>query len=156
MRTIEPVEYLLHLSTGEDITVAELDPESVPSLTDPIVVHLADAVLSRCTKAPRAAIEDAKNGLPESLEPFLRTPPAGCLLAMASPICAEIRQCAISDPAKCTTRRRTKRGGPDFPMCWTFSVPEGGTEQQRSEARGLADTVVDAWRWGRHVLIADG
>ncbi len=62
MRTVEPVEYLLHLSTGEDITVAELDPESVPSLTDPVVVFLADAVLSRCTRAPRSAIEDAKGG----------------------------------------------------------------------------------------------
>lgn len=155
MRTVEFVEYVLSLSTGEEITVSELDPESIPSLTDPVVVRLADAVLSRCTRAPRDAIEDAKSGLPESLEAFLGTPPFGCLLKLSLPVCAELKHCVISDPVRCSTRHRTKRG-PDFPMCWTFSVPTGGTPEQSAQARDLADSIVSAWRDGRHVVIADG
>lgn len=156
MRTVEFVEYNLQLSTGEAISVSELDPESTPSLTDPVVVRLADAVLSRCTRAPRAAVEDAKSGLPESLEAYIRTPPAGCLLKLSLPVCAELRFCVISDPVRCSTKHRTKRGGPGFPMCWTSAVPDGGTEGQRSQARDLADSIVSAWRDGRHVVIADG
>jgi hypothetical protein len=156
VRTVEFVEYNLSLSTGEEITVSELDPESIPSLTDPVVVRLADAVLSRCTRAPRDALEDAKSGLPESLEAHLGTPPGGCLLKVSSPVCAELKFCVISDPVRCSTRHRAKRGGPDFPMCWTFSVPSGGTPEQSSQARDLADSIVSAWRDGRHVVIADG
>jgi hypothetical protein len=155
VRTVEFVEYNLSLSTGEDIRVSELDPESIPSLTDPVVVRLADAVLSRCTRAPRSAVEDAKSGLPESLEAHLGSPPAGCLLRVSVPVCAELKFCVISDPVRCSTRHRTKRG-PGFPMCWTFSVPEGGTGPQRSQAQDLADSIVSAWRDGRHVVIADG
>lgn len=153
MRTVEFVEYNLSLSTDEEITVSELDPESIPSLSDPVVALLADAVLSRCTRAPRDAVEDAKSGLPESLEAHLGTPPAGCLLKVSVPVCAELKLCVISDPVRCSTRHRTKRGGAAFPMCWTFSVPPGGTPEQSSQARDLADSVVSAWRDGRHVLV---
>ncbi len=155
MRTVELVEYRLLLSTGEEILVSELDPESIPSLTDPVVVRLADAVLSRCTRAPRDAIEDAKSGLPESLEAHIRTPPVGCLIRLSIPVCAELRFCVISDPVRCSTRHTTKKG-PDFPMCWTFDVPKGGTPEQSSRAKDLADSIVSAWRDGRLVVIADG
>jgi len=156
VRTVEFVEYTLSLSTGEEITVSELDPESIPCLTDPVVVRLADAVLSRCTRAPRDAIEDAKSGLPESLEAYVRTPPVGCLAKLSIPVCAELKFCVISDPVRCSTRHRSKRGGPDFPMCWTFAVPSGGTPEQSSQARDLADSIVSAWRDNRLVVIADG
>ena len=155
MRTVEFVEYRLSLSTGEEITVSELDPESVPSLTDPVVILLADKVLSRCTRAPRAAIEDAKSGLPESLEPFLGTPPRGCLVRLAM-VCAELRHCAVSGAKKCSTASQTRKGAADFPMCWTFDVPAGGTREQSAAAKDLVDSVVLAWRDGRHVVIADG
>ncbi len=154
-RTVELVEYNLSLSTGEEIQVSELDPESVPSLTDPVVVRLADAVLSRCTRSPRVALEDAKSGLPESLEAYLGTPPSGCLLKVSTPVCAELRFCAMSNPTKCSTRNVARRRA-IFPMCWTCSLPDGGTEEQRSQARDLSDSIVSAWRDGRHVVIADG
>jgi hypothetical protein len=147
------VEYVLRLSTGEDILVSELDPESVPLLADPEVARLAGAVLSLCARAPRTALEDAKSGLPEALEPYLGTPPAGCLLKMSVPLCSEVRHCVISDSVKCSTHHRMKRG-PAFPMCWTFAVPLGGTPAQSSRARDLSDSIVSAWRDGRHVIVA--
>jgi len=156
VRSVELVEYVLHLSTGEEILVSELDPESVPVLRDPEVVRLADAVLSRCTVAPRWAIEDAKSGLPESLEPFLRTPPHGCLLRLSRPLCAEMRTCVLADRSRCSTVRTERRGLPGFPLCWTFDVPQFPDGERSSSARDLADSVVLAWRDGRHVLIADG
>ncbi len=156
MRTVELVEYVLRLSTGEEILASELDPESVPVLQDPVVVLLADAVLSRCTRAPRWAIEDAKSGFPESLEPLLRTPPAGCLLRMSRPVCAEMKTCVLADRDRCSTVRAGKRGLPGFPLCWTFDVPDSKDAVRASAARDLADSIVLAWRDGRHVLIADG
>ena len=59
MRSVEFVEYSLRLSTDEDILVSELDPASVPCLWDNEVLTLAAPFLAICTRAPRAAVEDA-------------------------------------------------------------------------------------------------
>jgi hypothetical protein len=151
--SVEFIEYPLGLSSGEDILVSELDQGRHPPLVDPVVAALADPALSRCSRVSRDALEDAKNGYTEGLESQLRTPPRGCLLMMARPECAEVKVCATADPGRCTARY-SERGRPAFPHCWTFRVEGPGTEEQRSYARDLVDSVVDAWRSGRVVVIA--
>ena len=152
MRAVEFVEYSLRLSTGEDILVSELDPASVPCMWDNGVLFLAASFLALCTQAPRAAIEDAKSGLPESLEPFLGTPPAGCLLRAPTSVCAELRFCAISDRTKCSTTYFIRKK-PAFPMCWTADLLKASTPEVGSQSRDLVDSIVSAWRDGRHVVI---
>lgn len=152
MRSVEFVEYSLRLSTDEDILVSELDPASVPCLWDNEVLTLAAPFLAICTRAPRAAVEDAKSGLPESLEPFLGTPPAGCLLKAPSPVCAELRFCAISDRTKCSTAYFVRKK-PAFPLCWTADLLKARTPEKGSQARDLVDSIVSAWRDGRHVVL---
>ncbi len=153
MYSVELVEYFLPLSNGESLLVSELDPGRHPPLADPVVASLADAALSRCSRVTRAALEDAKNGYTEGLESQLRTPPLGCLLMMARPECAEIPTCATADRRRCTSRYAEK-GRPAFPHCWTSTVGVAGTAEQVSYARDLVDSIVDAWRQGRYVVLA--
>lgn len=153
MYSVELVEYALPLSSGETILVSELDQGRHPPLSDPAVAALADAALSRCSRVTRNALEDAKNGYTEGLESQLRTPPRGCLLMMSGPECAEASTCATADRRKCSARY-AERGRPAFPYCWTSAVEGPGTAEQRFQARDLVDSIVDAWRSGRYVVIA--
>lgn len=152
MQSVEFSEYNLLLSTGEKISVSELDPESIPCLMDDAVLLAAAPFLVLCTRAPRQAVEDAKSGLPESLEAFLSTPPAGCLVKVQPHACAEVRHCVISDRTKCSTRYSLRKR-PAFPRCWTASVLSHGSPEVVSQARDLADSIVSAWRDGRHVVL---
>lgn len=155
MRTVDFLEYRIDLSTGESMDVAEVDSGLFPPLADPVVLRLSDDFLSRCTVAPRAAVEDAKSGYPEALEPFLGTPARGCLLRVSRQACADVGSCAISSRTRCLTSY-SEKGRPAFPTCWTASVPDGGTEGQAAAARSLCESVVDAWREGRTVIVVRG
>jgi len=156
MYAVEFLEYNLELSTGERIQVSELDESRYPPLSDKVVLLTAAAVVVHCTHAARDVVEDAKSGLPERLEDFIRTPPEGCLMKLESPVCSEISQCAIANRSHCTTRYRTKASGAAFPFCWTYSVKAYGSPEQKAQGQDLCDSIVDAWRGGRLVVIVRG
>lgn len=153
---IDAYDYTLNLSTGEVLLVSELDPERVGAMRNPEVLRHADPVLSLCTRASRAVLEDAKIGGTDALEDALGTPPEGCLLKLSVPVCRHVagRSCSMADAGRCTTRSRDRRG-PDFPVCWELDIPGGLTEA--SVAAGyLTSRVVSAWRELRYVIVVDG
>lgn len=150
MLSVEPVEYVIELSTGETLLVSELDPESVPALADGAVRKAAEAALSRCTVCPRDVLEDAKRGHTAPLEALLRTPPAGCLLRLRAPECREIGFCVSADRAGCSTAA----GGGSVPPCWTFRPGGDPMADPASLAASVIGTaIVHAWAAGRYVVL---
>jgi hypothetical protein len=136
---IDSVDYQLTLSTGERITVLELDPDRIPVLRDRGVLAAAAGVLRRCTFAPRPALEMAKAGFDRDLLPLLRGPDIG-LLKSERPACRLLDECSMAVVARCTLRNiRTKKD--KTPGCWEYG-PEGGlTEEVRRAAMDVGTSV---------------
>lgn len=138
------LEYSITLDTGERVDVLELDPATCDALRPGPVAEALDWILSRCTRASRAELEDAKGGWCGPLQDALGTPPLGCLLKMRDPACSLVDECGIADRARCTTRNVGKGLGL-FPVCWEPVAPRAGAD--------LAWRIVHAWKEGRWVVI---
>lgn len=141
---IIPVEYSLHLDTGERILVSEFDPELVPELADEATRLACAHVLIHATYAPRDVVEEAKRGLDARFKKALRSSGIGCLMKAARPNCALRRSCQMAAPG-CTLRNASGSGG-DFPDCWTY---EGGSPA----AEALGSAVARSWREGRYAVL---
>ena len=135
-------EYVLRLSTGEELQVSELVMAVLR--TTPEAEAEFGKIRHLCTEVTAEEIEDAKIGYDRPLLRKLRAPPSGCLLKSPSPVCALIRSCSMAKPPECTTKF-SRRGKPAFPRCWTWSEAPGASE--------VCDAVVHAWREGRHVIV---
>ena len=151
-------EYSLKLGTGETIDVAEiamgaLDAWSKQAFDDQAAGKSIAGILLLCTKVPRQAVEDAKIGYAKPLERLLRTPPAGALLKLDRPACANISDCAMADAHKCTTLFASV--SVKFPECWDYDLASGSNfTDPMAAAQEVAKTIVMAWRDGRHVVIS--
>ena len=149
MNTVIPNEYPLRLTTGEQLDVSEIDMSVLEA--EPSVLEAFSPLLALCTQLTRSELEEAKAGWDSALKVKLRSPPAGCLVRIPSPLCGEIGHCSMASRPTCTTKNLLKKGG-GFPVCWTYSLDHlDGFE--RSWAAELCDAVVHAWRQGRHVIV---
>lgn len=151
MRTITPTEYNLNLSTGETITIAELDPVHVPELEQKVALDGCASLLAKVSFIRREFLEEAKLGYDSNFLRFLRSPPHLCLVQVANPSCAlnNIRECVMASPI-CNTKQ-IKRGLGVFPECFTY-LPEIDKDPEE-HARSLGTAIVLAWRKSRHVVI---
>jgi hypothetical protein len=150
---IQSFDYRLTISTGEELQICELDPGLVSELRDAEVRTSADPWLTRCTRAPRAALEEAKRGHSGPLDRLLRTPPIGILIRNDRHLCGRVSSCSMADKKGCSTRNVDPRRGLGlFPECWSPELPDvspPGTEE-------LVSYVVRAWRDGRYVILVEG
>lgn len=153
-------EYVLHLGTGENLSVLEIDMAALDAWSrqafdDPCAKKALSSIFSLCTRVSKEAIEDAKIGWTKPLEKLLRTPPIGALLKLDKPICFNLRDCAMADPNKCTTRPACKNIS--LPECWDYDI---GTAKDFPNsmiaAQEVAKTiVVTGWSNGKYVIISE-
>jgi len=151
---IHPVDYTIDLSTGEELKIAEFDPERIPEMNDPEVIIASADVLDRCTRASREALESAKRGYDTELKSLLKTPPVGALLKISSPLCSERWSCSMYNKTECSTKNISRQGGA-FPECWeaeaniSIKFPTDIIEASRA----LRTAVVHVWRHGTYAII---
>lgn len=146
-------EYSLKLGTGETILITEVPVGAMNSsvqqaFNNPRSLEMVFSIIALCTKVPRQVLEDAKIGYTKPLENLLRTPPAGALMKLDYPVCANINDCIMATD-KCTARAGMKN-----PECWEYSPTNHDLEIDTITAKEIARTVVMAWRDGRHVIIS--
>jgi hypothetical protein len=154
MQSIQPVEYRINLHTGESIEISELDVEVVEELRMPEVLEATAEIIKLCSKMPREIVEEAKLGHSKNFTSLMKTPPVGSMMKLPSPICAMIRDCAIADKRKCTTRNISNQIG-KFPICWEFKPPKLTEDDVIPRAQSLAFAIVHAWREGRYVILVN-
>ncbi|OPZ34501.1 MAG: hypothetical protein BWY99_02509 [Synergistetes bacterium ADurb.BinA166] len=152
---IQVVDYVLLLSTGERITVVELDPARISGLSDPGVLRAAAGVLRRCTFAPRRALEDAKSRYDKELLTLLRRPDGR--VRSERPVCRLIGECAMADPGRCTlVNLKVKKDA--TPGCWEYGPPEEIpplSEEVRRAALEIGTAVGHAWLSGAYPVVVD-
>ena len=147
MQPMQLVEYKIHLSTGEIIQVAELEPLDA----SPELLAAAEPILRRCSKMPRAVIEEAKMGHTKEFESLMLTEPVGALIKFETPICREIKHCAMANRIVCTTRNVKLKAG-KFPICWEYQCSDDTPESLRMDVQAIAFAVIHAWREGNWVV----
>jgi hypothetical protein len=152
MSGIVPIEYNLHLDTGEQIMICELDQETTPTLSDPIVIEFLKNLLDRCSFVTREALEEAKLGRAKPLQNQIRSTPIGALLTITKPDCDHIKDCVMADKKKCSTRNIGKSGG-KFPQCWDYQLDSKIPPEPKAAVAAIGAVIVHAWREGRHVFI---
>jgi hypothetical protein len=154
--SVDPVEYTLHLGTGEEMLFTELDDRVIPALQDKRVVGALHGILRRCTPVTHSILQEAKLGHTKSLENLLRTPPIGSLLKLDKPICSQIGCCVMADVRRCTTNNIKGKLG-IFPDCWAYAVDIPIIEIDKAyvmmAAGEISRCVVNAWKANRYVLI---
>lgn len=151
MRTITPTDYVLSLSTGERIIIAEFDPAHIPELSMKSALDGCASLISKVSHVEREFLEEAKLGYDTNFLKRLRSPPHLCLVQVANPSCAlnDIRVCVMASPACHTKQTKNKLG--IFPECFTY-LPE--EEKDPGEhARSLGTAIILAWRKGHHAVI---
>lgn len=151
MRTIAPTEYNLSLSTGEQITIAELDPVHVPELAHPAALAGCASLLAKVSHIEREFLEEAKLGYDANFLRRLRSAPHLCLVQVANPSCAlnDLRECVMASPICHTKQIKGKLG--IFPECFTY-LPEI-EEDPEEHARSLGTAIVLAWRKGYYAVV---
>lgn len=158
-------EYSIKLGTGERISILEIDVAALDAWTSSAFKqhkarHAIAPVLKLCTMAPRQTMEDAKNGYTKPLENALRSPPDGCLMKLDKPVCANVKDCAMADAEKCTTKFNLLKN--KFPECWDYAVAGHGNngagedfDDSMAAAMEVAKAIVMAWRDGKHVIVVE-
>lgn len=136
-------EYVLKLSTGEEIQVSEL-VLSIHPISAEAAAEFA-RIRHLCTEVTHAELEDAKIGYDRPFLRKMRAGPTGCLLKNPGAVCGLIGSCSMAKPAQCTTKNVGRSKG-KFPICWTWPSSAPGSSE-------LCDAVVHAWREGRHVVV---
>lgn len=151
---IHPVEYIIDLSTGEDLQIAEFDPNRIPEMNNPDVMCASSDILDRCTKASREILEEAKHGYDSRLKPLLRTPPVGALLKFPFPLCSERLSCSMYDKTRCSTKNIFRQGGA-FPECWEAEIDPliKFSTTIIVASRALRTAIVHSWRQGMYSII---
>jgi len=141
---ILPFEYTVHLSTGESIEVAELDPGRIPALSDPIVLKILSGMTDKCTFASREIMDEVHKGYDERFKVLLKSPPLGAMQKAGPPVCRQINDCAMAVKSVCTLRNYSKKT--PLPLCWEF-------DSDNPEAVALGTVIGNAWRQGQYVII---
>lgn len=152
--TIFPVDYIIDLSTGEELKIAEFDPERIPEMKNPDILYASTDVLNLCTRISREILEEAKHGYDTRLKPLLRTPPIGALLKAPMPFCAERWSCSMYSKMECSVRNISKCGGA-FPECWEAEADKlvRLPVDILDASRALRTAVIHSWRQGMYAMI---
>lgn len=151
---MQTFEYVLTLSTGEQLKVVEIAMKALDSRCSKAFEDQAlFPILSMCTRVPSSVMNDAKIGHTKPLERLLKTPPVGALMKLDKPACLNIKDCAAAS-ADCTTQ--AVRRGKSFPECWDYDM---GLVDDFSDgmmaAREVARIVIAAWRDSAYVIISE-
>lgn len=142
-------EYLIRLSTGEDIEIAEVNMNLL-GLSDSLLQALLP-IFSICTNLSETEIEEARIGDDRAFKRKMNSQPVGSLARLADPVCSQIRNCGMADAKTCTTKNVNKRIG-KFPSCWTTETREF-VDFERLRYLEVYNSIVHAWREGRHVVV---
>lgn len=156
MRLIEPVEYVLHLNTGETIEVFELDPGRVEALQHAEITEALRPLLDLCNSVTRLAADEAKRGYSDKLESQLRTSPIAALIKIDSPRCIEFRNCPSMRVSDCVISKIVGKKRKPLPLCWEYSVNDDISGNDRVMANDLARHIVHAWDQNKYVLVIVG
>jgi hypothetical protein len=156
MKTIFPVDYIVDLSTGEELKIAEFDPERIPEMKDLDVINASSDVLDLCTRVPREILEEAKKGYDTRLKPLLRTPPVGTLLRAPMPLCNERWSCSMYNKMGCSLRNISEKGGA-FPECWEIEADKlvKLSADILDDSRALKTAIIHVWRQGAYSIIVE-
>jgi hypothetical protein len=146
-------EYIIRLTTGETLWIAELDTERSPALLHPKIVAACEGLLRHCTRVHREIMEEAKAGYDGRFKPLLRSPPNGCMVKADPPICRLIRECAMAFVPVCTLHNLD--GKAPLPVCWEFSAPPVEDKEVYNSAIELGMCIGHAWRRGLYAVIVD-
>ena len=153
MIIITPFNYLITLSTGEKITVAEFDAEHIPTLRVKSVFDASKDVISRCSIVSRQVMEEAKKGLDTKFKHLLRSPPYGALLKIQSSVCSEKKLCSMYSSMKCTTKNISKNGGA-FPECFEYQILDNKLPPLIEEnVKSLCTAIILALRAGWYPIL---
>jgi hypothetical protein len=155
MKLLEPVEYHLHLNTGEHIEVLELDEERIDALKIPEIKETLANLLSLCNPVTRLAVEEAKKGYSDKLENQLRTSPVAALIKIDKPKCIEFKGCPVEKKNDCITTKVAGKKKKSIPVCWEYSIGDIGGFN-RVLAADLARHIVHAWNQDMYVLTISG
>jgi hypothetical protein len=148
-------EYIIRLTTGETLTIAELDTERSPALLIPQVAKACDGLLRHCTRVTREIMEEAKGGYDARFKPLLRASPQGCMAKADPHVCRLIRDCAMASGPICTLRNSNQRSRAPLPICWEFPAPVIPDLEVQNAIIELGSCIGHAWRRGLHVVIVD-
>ena len=156
LTVIDPVDYIIDLSTGEELHIAEFDPDRIPEMKEAAVIKASFGVLDYCTKVSRDIIEEAKGGYDTRLKALLKTPPIGALLKIPLHICHERTSCSMYVPSKCTTKNVNPSGESvdSFPECFESETDKSSPEIML-KSRILNTAIIQSWRQNRYVVIID-
>ena len=156
LTVIDPVDYIIDLSTGEELHIAEFDPGRIIEMKDPAVIAASSRILDFCTKVSRDIIEEAKGGYDSRLKPLIKTPPIGALLKIPLHIGYERTSCSMYVPSKCTTKNVNPSGESvgSFPECFESETDKSSPEIML-KSRILNTAIIQSWRQNRYVVIID-